>query len=100
VLQAVSYVFHESTALCGSTYGSPTLQFNRTDAFQLHGTVLGLEITSESAQTNSLDVKKYEAIYGIAGIHGNYPAPPGVRVSMVRGSPAVSNGVWWARGGF
>ncbi|KAG2450705.1 hypothetical protein HYH02_004543 [Chlamydomonas schloesseri] len=75
--------------MCGSSYGSPTLTFSSTLAFQQYGTVLGLEITSENAQTNSIDVKKYEAIYGIAGIHGNYPAPPGVRSSMVLGSPAT-----------
>ncbi|KAG2438085.1 hypothetical protein HXX76_005694 [Chlamydomonas incerta] len=74
--------------MCGSSYGNPTLQFSSTSAFQQYGTALGLEITSESAQTNSIDVKMYEAIYGIAGIHGNYPAPPGVRSSMVLGSPA------------
>ncbi|KAG2438084.1 hypothetical protein HXX76_005693 [Chlamydomonas incerta] len=74
--------------MCGSSYGNPTLQFSSTSAFQQYGTALGLEITSESAQTNSIDVKMYEAVYGIAGIHGNYPAPPGVRSSMVLGSPA------------
>ena len=75
--------------LCGSSYGSPTLQFQSTAAFQQYGAVLGLEVTSENAQTNSADVKKYEVIYGIAGIHSNYPAPPGVRSTMVLGSPAV-----------
>ncbi|KAG2450704.1 hypothetical protein HYH02_004542 [Chlamydomonas schloesseri] len=75
--------------MCGSSHGSPTLTSSSTLAFQQYGTVLGLEITSENAQTNSIDVKKYEAIYGIAGIHGNYPAPPGVRSSMVLGSPAT-----------
>eukprot|EP00198_Chlamydomonas_reinhardtii_P002206 XP_001691542.1 predicted protein [Chlamydomonas reinhardtii] len=87
-LQASSFVFLESAPLCGSSYGSPTLQFQSTTAFQQYGAALGLEVTSENAQTNSADVKKYEAIYGIAGIHSNYPAPPGVRSTMVLGSPA------------
>ncbi len=87
-----AWTYINSVDMCGSSYGSPALTFSSTLAFQQYGTVLGLEITSENAQTNSIDVKKYEAIYGIAGIHGNYPTPPGVRSSMVLGSPAVSYG--------